>query len=126
LNTINKTDLIIVILLNAAFYITFSLLALYLARLPNILICQKETIYNDKHPLLLESDKKQKSWIKRWRFSREDTIAIMFCATMKTAAKGIPLINSTSDQGFISLFPIPIIVKNLSKNKNKYFSFICE
>jgi sodium/bile acid cotransporter 7 len=113
LKTVHDIDLIVIILLNAAFYITFSLLAMFLARLPNIFICRREKTNNDKQPLLPEYDEKQKSCIERWRFSREDTISIMLCATMKSIAKGLPLIdsmNTTSDEGLLSLYTLPLIL----------------
>jgi sodium/bile acid cotransporter 7 len=118
LETIKKLDLFIVVLLNALFYITFSLLAMFLARLPNIFICQIRTINNDQQPLLLEHVEKQKTLIERWRFSREDTIAIMFCSATKTVAKGIPLItavNSTNNRDLIGLFSLPLILYHVEQ-----------
>ncbi|CAF1211164.1 unnamed protein product [Adineta steineri] len=118
LNQIKTRDLIIVIALNATFYITFSLLAMFFARLPNIFICGQRTISSDKQPLLLESGDKQKTLIERWRFSREDTIAIMFCAATKTVAKGVPLIsavNSANNQSLAGLFSLPLILYHVEQ-----------
>jgi sodium/bile acid cotransporter 7 len=113
LETVNKVDFIILALLNASLYIIFSLLAMFFARLPNIFICQTRTTTKDKQPLLLDDHQKQKTLIERWRFSREDTIAIMFCSATKTVVKGVSLINtvnSTNNQDLIGLFSLPLIV----------------
>jgi sodium/bile acid cotransporter 7 len=118
LGTVNKVDLIIVVVLNASLYTTFSLLAMFFARLPNIFICQTRTINNDQQPLLLEHDGRQKTFIERCRFSREDTVAIMFCSATKTVAKGIPLItavNSTNNQDLIGLFSLPLILYHVEQ-----------
>ena len=118
LKTINKADLIIVILLNALFYTTFSLLAMFLARLPDISVCQTRTTNDDQQLLLLKPDRKQKTLIERWQFSREDTIAIMFCSATKTVAKGVPLINainSTNNQDLVGLFSLPLILYHVEQ-----------
>ncbi|UJR17972.1 hypothetical protein I4U23_004871 [Adineta vaga] len=111
--SVRTIDVLIIIVLNASFYITFSLIAMFLARLPNIFICCKRNKHGDNQPLLIESyEHKQKTCLDRWRFSREDTIAIMFCGATKTVAKGVPLINavnSANNQGLIGLFALPLI-----------------
>jgi sodium/bile acid cotransporter 7 len=73
---------------------------------------------NDQQPLLLEHDERQKTFIERCRFSREDTVAIMFCSATKTVAKGIPLItavNSTNNQDLIGLFSLPLILYHVEQ-----------
>jgi predicted Na+-dependent transporter len=77
--------------------------------------CQKRTINTDQQPLLVN---KQETLIERWRFSREDTIAIMFCAATKTVAKGVPLItavNSKNNQDLIGLFSLPLILYHVEQ-----------
>lgn len=118
LETITKVDFVTVILLNAFLYTTFSLLAMFFARLPNIFVCQTRTMNNDQQPLLVGHDEKQKTLIERWRFSREDTIAIMFCSATKTVAKGVPLItavNSTNNQNLIGLISLPLILYHVEQ-----------
>jgi sodium/bile acid cotransporter 7 len=114
LKTIHEFDLIILILLNAFLYIIFSLLAMFIARLPNIFICHKQIIDNDQQPLLLEDNQKSKrTLIERWRFSREDTIAIMFCCTTKTVAKGVTLINAVNyknNEDLMGLISLPLVL----------------
>lgn len=106
-----KVDFLVVILLNASFYITFSLLAMFFARLPCIFICRKRASNNDNRPLLSQHHKDgRKTCIERGRFSREDTIVIMFCGATKTVAKGLPLIsavNSAHNQELIGLLALP-------------------
>src|SRR5205823_5390963 len=74
LKTVNTSDLIIIIIFNAIFFLIFTLLALFIARLPNIFICFKREINNDHQPLLKERQSKSLTLIERWRFNREDTI----------------------------------------------------
>ncbi|CAF1370227.1 unnamed protein product [Adineta ricciae] len=106
-------DILVIIILNASFYISFSLLAMFFARVPNVFRCCKRNQHNDNTPLLINSiDHHEKTWINRWRFSREDTIAIMFCGATKTVAKGVPLINavnSAHNQQLIGLLALPLI-----------------
>ncbi|CAF1370078.1 unnamed protein product [Adineta ricciae] len=106
-------DILVIIILNALFYISFSLLAMFFARAPNVFRCCKRNQHNDKTLLLISStDRHKKTWIDRWRFSREDTIAIMFCGATKTVAKGVPLINavnSANNQQLIGLLALPLI-----------------
>ena len=112
LHTIKKVDFLIVIILNATFYTSFSLLAMFLARVPNVGTCRKRTTNDDTQLLLSENGQNPKTWIERWRFSREDTIAIMFCGATKTVAKGLPLINavnSTNNQKLVGLISLPLI-----------------
>ncbi|CAF3233706.1 unnamed protein product [Rotaria sp. Silwood2] len=80
-----KKELFILILIDAFIYILFSLLILLIARLP----------------------------IRHWQFSEKDTIAIMFCASMKTLAMGVSLINALYDKEsthITGLLPLPLII----------------
>ena len=113
LQTVNKIDLLIIILLNAAFFIVFTLLALFIARLPNICSCGKQKIKHDHQPLLKEYQSKSPSLIERWRFSRENTITFMFCGVTKTLSLGLPLITAMyldHDQGHVGLLSLPLII----------------
>ena len=69
----------------------FSLLAMFLQGYLIFLFVKHETTNDDQQLLLLKPDRKQKTLIERWQFSREDTIAIMFCSATKTVAKGVPV-----------------------------------
>ena len=88
--TIQKKDLFILILINASFYITFSLLIMFIARLP----------------------------IRYWQFSQKDTVAIMFCGATKTLAMGIPLINAlygNKTREITGLLSIPLIMYHVEQ-----------
>ncbi|CAF0951803.1 unnamed protein product [Rotaria sp. Silwood1] len=83
--TMHKKDLLILILIDAFIYILFSLLIFLIARLP----------------------------IRYWQFSEKDTVAILFCASMKSLAMGISLINALYDKQYshiTSLLPLPLII----------------
>ncbi|CAF5122736.1 unnamed protein product [Rotaria sp. Silwood1] len=83
--TMQKKDLFILILIDACIYVLLSSLILLIARLP----------------------------IRHWQFSEKDTIAIMFCASMKTLAMGVSLINALYDKEsthITGLLPLPLII----------------
>jgi sodium/bile acid cotransporter 7 len=111
LSTVSTFDLLTLIVLNALLYISFTLLALFIGRLPNLFICRRQN--HNEQPSLLEHQQKQLTLIERWRFSRENTIALMFCGSTKTLAQGVPLITAVfvnSNQGLIGLLIIPLIL----------------
>ncbi|RUS18870.1 putative sodium bile acid cotransporter [Endogone sp. FLAS-F59071] len=94
---IHATDIIAILIINLFLYIGFSLLCLFLARLPV-----------PHGPL----------WISRWRFSREDTVAIMYCGATKTVAMGVPLINvlySGGDPGLIGVLSTPLLMYHVEQ-----------
>ncbi|KAJ8656204.1 hypothetical protein O0I10_007998 [Lichtheimia ornata] len=52
-------------------------------------------------------------WIKKWRFSRQDSVAIMYCGATKTVSMGIPLINviySSSSYGVVGVLSLPLLM----------------
>jgi sodium/bile acid cotransporter 7 len=118
LKTVYTSDLLIIILLNAVLFIVFTLLALFLARLPNIFVCRKRTINSDHQPLLPEQQSKSPTLIERWRFSRENTITFMFCGSTKALSLGIPIITAVYtnySSGFIGLLAVPLILYDVEQ-----------
>jgi len=88
--TIKTKDLFILILVNIAIYLSFSLLILIIARLP----------------------------IPYWQFSKEDTVAIMFCGVMKSLAMGISLINAffeNQNQELTGLLVLPFLTYHVQQ-----------
>ncbi|CAF3008609.1 unnamed protein product [Rotaria sp. Silwood2] len=88
--TIHGKDLGALIIIDAGIYIGFSLLIMITARIP----------------------------IRHWQFSREDTVAIMFCGATKTVAMGVPLINilyTGGDQEVIGLLSLPLIMYHVEQ-----------
>jgi predicted Na+-dependent transporter len=78
------------IIINAGSSILFSLLLMLTARIP----------------------------IRHWQFSREDTVAMMFCGATKSVAMGVPLINvlySPGDQVMIGLLSLPLILYHVEQ-----------
>jgi solute carrier family 10 (sodium/bile acid cotransporter), member 7 len=85
---ISGKDLVALIIINAGLYILFSLMVMMTARIP----------------------------IRRWQFSRKDTVAMMFCGATKTVAMGVPLINtlySDGDQKLIGVLSLPLIMYHI-------------
>lgn len=83
--TINVADICILIALDSALYVFFSLLFILIAQVP----------------------------IPCWKFSEKDTVAIVFCGATKTLAMGIPLINALfedQNQDASGLISLPLIV----------------
>jgi sodium/bile acid cotransporter 7 len=118
LKTVYTSDLLIIILLNAVLFIVFTLLALFLARLPNIFVCRKRTINSDHQPLIPEHQSKSPTLIERWRFSRENTITFMFCGSTKALSLGIPIITAVYtnySSGFIGLLAVPLILYDVEQ-----------
>ncbi len=116
LQTVKKIDFIIIVILNAAFFLVFTFLALFIARLPNVCFCRKQETNHDHQPLLKEQQSKSSSLIERWRFSRENTISFMFCGVTKTLSLGLPLITAIyvdHDPGHVGLLSLPLILYHI-------------
>ncbi|CAO3587652.1 unnamed protein product [Absidia cylindrospora] len=99
-SAVTAKDIVIIAVINAIFYITFSLTCLLLARLP------------------LPRFIKTPDWIKRLRYSREDTVAIMYCGATKTVAMGVPLINvlyQNGDPGTIGVLSTPLLLYHVEQ-----------
>ncbi|KAI8393896.1 SBF-like CPA transporter family-domain-containing protein [Radiomyces spectabilis] len=57
-------------------------------------------------------------WVKQWRFSRKDAIAIMYCGATKTVSMGIPLINvlyADSSYGIVGVLSLPLLMYHISQ-----------
>ncbi|CAO3693239.1 hypothetical protein CU097_014638 [Rhizopus azygosporus] len=99
-NAVKPKDIVAVAIMNAGFYILFSLLCLVLGRLPL--------------PRFISTP----SWVKRLRYSREDTVAIMYCGATKTVAMGVPLINvlySNGDPGTVGVLSTPLLLYHVEQ-----------
>ncbi|KAI7884246.1 hypothetical protein K492DRAFT_158637 [Lichtheimia hyalospora FSU 10163] len=99
-NSVSATDIIAVVIMNLGFYILFSLLAMFLAYIP------------------FPSSLKEPRWVKRMRFSREDTVAVMFCGATKTVAMGVPLINvlyESGDPGTVGVLSTPLLLYHVEQ-----------
>ncbi|KAI9360568.1 SBF-like CPA transporter family-domain-containing protein [Pilaira anomala] len=60
--------------------------------------------------------KKEPNWVVRWRFSRKDSVAIMYCGATKTVSMGIPLINvlySESSYGVVGILSLPLLMYHI-------------
>ncbi|KAI8972075.1 putative sodium bile acid cotransporter [Pilobolus umbonatus] len=98
--SVKPKDIVVIAAINALFYILFSLLCLVLARLP------------------LPSFINTPPWVKRLRYSREDTVAVMFCGATKTVAMGVPLINvlyQNGDPGTIGVLSTPLLLYHVEQ-----------
>ncbi|GAA5804299.1 SBF-like CPA transporter family-domain-containing protein [Helicostylum pulchrum] len=99
-SAVKPKDIIAVAIMNAGFYILFSLLCLVLARLPL--------------PRCINTP----DWLKRLRYSREDTVAVMYCGATKTVAMGVPLINvlyQNGDPGMIGVLSTPLLLYHVEQ-----------
>ncbi|EPB83830.1 hypothetical protein HMPREF1544_09404 [Mucor circinelloides 1006PhL] len=55
-------------------------------------------------------------WVAKWRFSRKDAVAIMYCGATKTVSMGIPLINvlySDSSYGVVGVLSLPLLMYHI-------------
>ncbi|KAL7308189.1 LRR receptor-like serine/threonine-protein kinase RGI2 [Mucor circinelloides] len=94
-------DIAAVVILNFLFYVLFSVLSFLLARLP-----YSKRIFG---PL---------KWLDRLRYSREDTVAVMYCGATKTVAMGVPLINvlyQKGDPGTIGVLSTPLLLYHVEQ-----------
>ncbi|CDH58359.1 member of the slc10 carrier family [Lichtheimia corymbifera JMRC:FSU:9682] len=99
-NSVSATDIVAVVIMNFGFYILFSLLAMFLSYIP------------------FPSSLKEPRWVKRMRFSREDTVAVMFCGATKTVAMGVPLINvlyESGDPGTVGVLSTPLLLYHVEQ-----------
>ncbi|KAI9317297.1 SBF-like CPA transporter family-domain-containing protein [Dichotomocladium elegans] len=99
-NSVSATDIVAVLIMNAAFYTLFSLLALCLAYIP------------------FPASIKEPNWVRRLRYSREDTVAVMYCGATKTVAMGVPLINvlyENGDPGTIGVLSTPLLLYHVEQ-----------
>ncbi|RUO96924.1 SBF-like CPA transporter family-domain-containing protein [Jimgerdemannia flammicorona] len=98
---IHASDLVAVLVIDAILYVGFSALAWFLARLPIPFRTRREN-----------------GWVEKWRFSREDTVAIMYCGATKTVSMGVPLINvlySGGDPGVIGVLSTPLLMYHVEQ-----------
>ncbi|KAI9271529.1 SBF-like CPA transporter family-domain-containing protein [Phascolomyces articulosus] len=54
--------------------------------------------------------------VKKWRFSRQDAVAIMYCGATKTVSLGIPLINvlySDKSLGMMGVLSLPLLMYHI-------------
>ncbi|KAI9474241.1 MAG: SBF-like CPA transporter family-domain-containing protein [Benjaminiella poitrasii] len=99
-SAVTPKDIVAVAIINGGLYILFSLLCLVLARLP------------------LPRWIKTPEFIQRLRYSREDTVAIMYCGATKTVAMGVPLINvlyQNGDPGTIGVLSTPLLLYHVEQ-----------
>ncbi|ORX48580.1 hypothetical protein DM01DRAFT_1385505 [Hesseltinella vesiculosa] len=97
-NAVTAVDIVAIAILNAGFYVIFSFLAFFLAYIPS------------PYP--------GPSWIQRLRYSRQDTVAVMYCAATKTVAMGVPLINvlyQKGDPGMIGVLSTPLLLYHVEQ-----------
>ncbi|CAO3703143.1 unnamed protein product [Rhizopus stolonifer] len=60
--------------------------------------------------------KKVPNWVLKWRFTKQDAVAIMYCGSTKTVSMGIPLINvlySGSSYGVVGLLSLPLLMYHI-------------
>ncbi|KAI8391337.1 SBF-like CPA transporter family-domain-containing protein [Radiomyces spectabilis] len=97
-SAVTVQDIVAVAIINAGLYILFSLVCFVAAFLP-----WRST---------------SSSWVQRWRYSREDTVAVMFCGATKTVAMGVPLINvlyQNGDPGTIGVLSTPLLLYHVEQ-----------
>ncbi|KAI9310729.1 SBF-like CPA transporter family-domain-containing protein [Dichotomocladium elegans] len=98
--SVTAKDIVAVAAINAFLYIFFSLLCLLLAYLP------------------LPASTKEPAWVARLRYSREDTVAVMYCGATKTVAMGAPLINvifQNADPGALGVLLTPLLLYHVEQ-----------
>ncbi|KAI8061178.1 SBF-like CPA transporter family-domain-containing protein [Gongronella butleri] len=99
-SSVTAKDIFIIALMNALFYISFSMLCLILARLPT--------------PSCIPTP----PWLERLRYSREDTVAVMYCGATKTVAMGVPLINvlyQNANSGIVGVLSTPLLLYHVEQ-----------
>ncbi|KAG0184377.1 hypothetical protein DFQ28_011300 [Apophysomyces sp. BC1034] len=99
-SAVKPIDIVSVAIINAGLYILFSLLCLVLAHIP------------------LPRCIKTPQWVEWLRYSREDTVAVMFCGATKTVAMGVPLINvlyQDGDPGTIGVLSTPLLLYHVEQ-----------
>ncbi|OZJ03931.1 hypothetical protein BZG36_03608 [Bifiguratus adelaidae] len=96
-NALRATDIIAVLITNTIFYVLYSLFCVLVTRLP--------------WPWSLRI-------IERLRYSREDTVAVMYCGATKTVAMGVPLINvlyKDQNPGLVGVLSTPLIMYHIGQ-----------
>ncbi|KAI8055585.1 SBF-like CPA transporter family-domain-containing protein [Gilbertella persicaria] len=99
-SAVKAKDIAAVAIMNFGFYTLFSFLCLVMARLP------------------LPRWIKTPNIVKRLRYSREDTVAIMYCGATKTVAMGVPLINvlyQNGDPGTVGVLSTPLLLYHVEQ-----------
>ncbi|KAG2206772.1 hypothetical protein INT47_003714 [Mucor saturninus] len=94
-------DIAAIVILNFCFYVLFSFVSFFFARLP--------------YPKSICGRLK---WLDRLQYSREDTVAVMFCGATKTVAMGVPLINvlyQKGDPGTIGVLSTPLLLYHVEQ-----------
>ncbi|CAO3592225.1 unnamed protein product [Absidia cylindrospora] len=97
-DSIAPVDIVAVLIINAGLYISFSLLCWFLAAIPAPYPGPK--------------------WVRRLRYSRADTVAIMYCGATKTVAMGVPLINvlyQSGDPGTVGVLATPLLLYHIEQ-----------
>ncbi|KAI8065371.1 putative sodium bile acid cotransporter [Gilbertella persicaria] len=92
-------DIVAIIFVDIAMYLFGCSICLFVARLPWPTRYRKEPI-----------------WVTRWRFSRKDAVAIMYCGATKTVSMGIPLINvlyAQSSYGIMGVLSLPLLMYHI-------------
>ncbi|KAG1140671.1 hypothetical protein G6F37_003164 [Rhizopus arrhizus] len=90
-------DIVAIIFMDIFMYLFGCFVCLFVARLP-------------------WPTKKVPKWVLRWRFSKQDSVAIMYCGATKTVSMGIPLINvlySSSSYGIVGLLSLPLLMYHI-------------
>ncbi|KAI8639532.1 SBF-like CPA transporter family-domain-containing protein [Parasitella parasitica] len=94
-------DIAVIVVLNFLFYVLFSAFSLAMARLP-----YPKRIFGTV------------TWLDRLRYSRQDTVAVMYCGATKTVAMGVPLINvlyQKGDPGTIGVLSTPLLLYHVEQ-----------
>ncbi|CAO3599485.1 unnamed protein product [Absidia cylindrospora] len=96
--SVSPVDIVAVVIINAGLYISFSLLCWFLAAIPAPFPGPR--------------------WVQRLRYSRADTVAIMYCGATKTVAMGVPLINvlyQSGDPGTVGVLSTPLLLYHVEQ-----------
>ncbi|KAI8576261.1 hypothetical protein K450DRAFT_257920 [Umbelopsis ramanniana AG] len=99
-SAVGATDIVAIAVINAGFYISFSLFCMAAARLP------------------LPRSIKTPEWVKKLRYSRADTVAIMYCGATKTVAMGVPLVSvlyQDAPAGIVGVLTTPLLLYHVEQ-----------
>jgi len=99
-SAVGATDVVAIAIINAGFYISFSFFCMAAARLPV--------------PRCFQTPK----WIKKLRYSREDTVAVMYCGATKTVAMGVPLVSvlyQGAPPGVVGVLTTPLLLYHVEQ-----------
>ncbi|ORY98652.1 SBF-like CPA transporter family-domain-containing protein [Syncephalastrum racemosum] len=95
----SSIDMVAIIFVNIVMYMFGCALCLFVARPP--------------WPTRLMAEP---AWFSKWRFSHEDSVAIMYCGATKTVSMGIPLINvlyAESSYGVVGVLSLPLLMYHI-------------